>query len=128
VAASFASGSNRPKVVIEARGEDIRRNALASGSTRPVAKKEAGFPRHKPNITWTKDCGKEPDRSKTDYPWFWGWDESTEDFAGGPTFAGNRWNACHYTTQVKQRHGRAIERTSHDQASLCGQLQVSGEL
>ena len=37
-----------------------------------------------------------------EYPWFWDWDEVTEDFAGGTKFDGNRWNDCHYTNRTKQ--------------------------
>ncbi|MFB3894553.1 MAG: Eco57I restriction-modification methylase domain-containing protein [Phycisphaerae bacterium] len=62
----------------------------------------AGILRYKPNIKWTKDRGKEPQRPRDEYPWFWGWDEKTEDFAGGKTFDGNRHNDCHYSTKVKQ--------------------------
>lgn len=68
----------------------------------PGGKKGAGILRHKPNIKWAKDRGKEPERPKADYPWFWSWDERTEDFAGGKKFDGNRWNDCHYTNRVKQ--------------------------
>jgi hypothetical protein len=55
-----------------------------------------------PKIKWDKDRGKEPNRDKADYPWFWGWNEATADFAGGATFDGNRWNDLHYTGAVKQ--------------------------
>lgn len=65
-------------------------------------KKGAGVLRHKPNIKWGKDRGKEPERPKADYPWFWSWDETTEDFAGGKKFDGSRWNDCHYTNAFKQ--------------------------
>jgi REP element-mobilizing transposase RayT len=68
----------------------------------PGGKKGAGILRYKPNIKWDKDRGKEPERSKAEYPWFWGWDEQTENFMGGKTFDGNRWNNCHYTNKVKQ--------------------------
>lgn len=68
----------------------------------PKGPKGAGILRCKPNIKWGKDRGKEPQRPKEEYPWFWGWDEKTVDFAGGKTFDGNRWNACHYTNKVKQ--------------------------
>ena len=50
-----------------------------------------------PKIKWDKDRGKEPTRDKADYPWFWGWDEATADFAGGAEFDGNRWNDLHYS-------------------------------
>jgi hypothetical protein len=65
-------------------------------------RKGAGILRYKPNIKWTGDRGKEPERPKAEYPWFWGWDEKTEDFAGGKTFDGVRWNDCHYTHKAKQ--------------------------
>jgi hypothetical protein len=54
------------------------------------------------NIKWTKDRGKEPQRDKADFPWFWGWDEKTPDFPGNKTFDGNRWNDLHYTNAAKQ--------------------------
>ncbi|TXN82679.1 N-6 DNA methylase [Methylobacterium sp. WL8] len=54
-----------------------------------------------PKIKWDKDRGKEPIRDKTNYPWFWGWDEATIDFAGGATFDGNRWNDFHLSRIVK---------------------------
>ncbi len=68
----------------------------------PNGRKGAGILRYRPNIKWTKDRGKEPQRDKADYPWFWGWDEKTVDFLGGKEFDGNRWNDCHYTNKVKQ--------------------------
>ncbi len=68
----------------------------------PNGRTGAGILRCKPTIKWTKDRGKEPSRPKAEYPWFWGWDEKTEDFMGGETFDGNRWNDCHYTNKVKQ--------------------------
>ncbi len=54
-----------------------------------------------PKIKWGKDRGKEPMRDKADYPWFWGWDETTQDFTGGKAFDGNRWNDLHYTRAAK---------------------------
>lgn len=71
-------------------------------SDMPNGRAGAGVLRYKPNVKWTKDRGKEPDRPKADYPWFWGWDGKTEDFLGGKTFDGNRWNDCHYTIKAKQ--------------------------
>jgi hypothetical protein len=69
----------------------------------PGGKKGAGILRSKPNIQWEKDRGNEPVRSKKDFPWFWGWDEKTQDFAGaGREPDGNRWNDCHYTQDVKR--------------------------
>ena len=39
---------------------------------------------------------------KADFPWFWGWDERTQDFPGGKAFDGNRWNNLHYSNAIKQ--------------------------
>ena len=69
----------------------------------PAGRTGAGVLRWKPNIKWTKDRGKEPERPKAEYPWFWGWDEKTDDFMGSKTFDGNRWNDCHYTNKTKQQ-------------------------
>jgi len=68
----------------------------------PGGKKGAGILRCKPNVKWTKDRGKEPERPKDEYPWFWGWDGKTVDFMGGKKFDGNRWNALHYSNALKQ--------------------------
>ena len=54
------------------------------------------------NVKWDKDRGKEPIRDKLDYPWFWAWDETSEDFLGSKEFDGNRWNDLHYSHTVKQ--------------------------
>lgn len=63
--------------------------------------KNACILRVAPKIKWDKDRGKEPSREKADYPWFWCWDESAQDFAGGKEFDGNRWNDLHYTRAAK---------------------------
>jgi hypothetical protein len=63
--------------------------------------KNACILRVAPKIKWEKDRGKEPTREKADFPWFWGWDESTQDFAGGKEFDGNRWNDLHYSRSIK---------------------------
>ena len=63
---------------------------------------EADILRVTPKIKWTKDRGSEPHRAKADFPWFWGWDERTEDFAGGSKFIGERFNDLHYTTAFKR--------------------------
>ena len=60
--------------------------------------------RKRVKIKWDKDRGKEPMREKKDFPWFWGWDEEKQDFAGvGKEPDGNRWNDCHYTNEFKKR-------------------------
>ncbi len=52
---------------------------------------EAGVLRKNPNIKWTKDRGKEPERDKDEYPWFW----------SGSIFTGERVNDIHLTNAVK---------------------------
>lgn len=55
-------------------------------------------------IHWEKSKGEEPMRDKKDFPWFWGWDEEQQDFAGvGTEPDGNRWNDCHYTNEFKRK-------------------------
>jgi hypothetical protein len=54
------------------------------------------------NLSWDKDRGKEPICERVDFPWFWGWDETTQDFAGAKGFDGNRWTDLHYSRAVKQ--------------------------
>ncbi|MBL9158387.1 MAG: hypothetical protein JNJ70_12995 [Verrucomicrobiales bacterium] len=83
--------------------DGVRLNArpfLATDLSR--GSKGAGLFRAKVNIQWKKDRGNEPAREKEDFPWFWTWDEKTQDFAGGGKFDGNRWNDLHYTTAFKQ--------------------------
>lgn len=53
---------------------------------------EAEILRRTPNIKWTKDRGKEPQRDKADYPWFW----------DGNSFTGDRLNDIHLTIAEKQ--------------------------
>jgi hypothetical protein len=75
----------------------------------------AGILRAKPGtIKWAKDRGKEPSRSKDDFPWFWGWDENSPAMAtdfgapvpgappAGDSLDGNRWNNLHYTREAKE--------------------------
>ncbi len=52
----------------------------------------AGILRKPPNIKWTKDRGKEPERPKDEYPWFW----------TGDVFTGDRVNDVHITNAQKQ--------------------------
>jgi hypothetical protein len=72
-----------------------------------VGKKGAGILRMKPNIKWDKDRGKEPERPKKDFPWFWSCDPEANpthetDFTGGREFTGERWNEVHYSIAAKQ--------------------------
>jgi len=83
--------------------DGVRLNLRPFLLARDVGKKGAGLLRAKPGVKWDKDRGKEPQRDKRDFPWFWSWDEQTPDFKGGTTFDGNRWNACHYTIEAKRK-------------------------
>jgi hypothetical protein len=82
---------------------------------RKGGKAGAGILRAKPGtIKWSKDRGKEPMRSKEEFPWFWGWDENDHSLAtdfgapipgappAGDSFDGNRWNDLHYTRAAKE--------------------------
>ncbi|MFG1285256.1 Eco57I restriction-modification methylase domain-containing protein [Xanthobacter autotrophicus] len=84
--------------------DGVRMNIRPFMTARPLGAKAKGacILRATPKIKWDKDRGKEPNRDKADYPWFWGWDEASADFAGGATFDGNRWNDLHYSRGVKQ--------------------------
>ena len=86
-----------------------------SAQLRKGGKAGAGILRAKPGtIKWAKDRGKEPMRSKDDFPWFWGWDENNAAMAtdfgapvqGAPpasdSFDGNRWNDLHYSRAAKE--------------------------
>ncbi len=54
---------------------------------------QADVLRKKPNIKWGKDRGKEPERDKKDFPWFW----------NGKNFTGERVNDVHLTIAEKQK-------------------------
>jgi hypothetical protein len=73
---------------------------------RPFA--TADILRKRVKIKWDKDRGNEPVREKKDFPWFWGWDEEKQNFAGvGNEPDGNRWNDCHYTSEFKREANKA---------------------
>ncbi|MFB3916142.1 MAG: Eco57I restriction-modification methylase domain-containing protein [Terriglobales bacterium] len=55
-----------------------------------------------PKIPYGKDRGNEPHRAKEEFPWFWTWDEQSEDFMGGDKFDGARWNDLHYSLDKKK--------------------------
>ena len=72
----------------------------------------AGILRWKPNISWKKDRGKEPEepRPPEHFPWFSGCsgggsEGQRTDFnvASDAEFDGNRWNDLHYSRGVKRR-------------------------
>jgi hypothetical protein len=83
----------------------VRVNIRPFMTARPLSAKgkNACILRVTPNIKWEKDRGKEPHQPKKDYPWFWKWDGSTDDFEGGSEFEGNRWNDLHYSLDFKRR-------------------------
>ena len=93
--------------------DGVRMNIRPFMTARPLNGRGANacILRSSPKIKWDKDRGKEPTRDKSDYPWFWGWDELTPDFAGGAEFDGNRWNDLHYRRATKQS-ARDRQRTS----------------
>ena len=72
-----------------------------------------------PKIKYGKDRGKEPLREKLDFPWFWTWDEKTDDFVGGADFDGARWNDPHYSlkTKIKARNLKQEDQKRLEQAS-----------
>jgi hypothetical protein len=49
-----------------------------------------------------KDCGKEPECKKEDFPWSWTSDERIDDFSGSAEFDGVRWNDPHYSIKMKE--------------------------
>lgn len=86
----------------QAIGWDPDLNDGVRMNIRPFA--TADILRKRVKIKWEKDRGKEPVRDKKEFPWFWGWDEQKQDFAGvGKEPDGNRWNDCHYTNEFKKK-------------------------
>jgi hypothetical protein len=63
----------------------------------PNGKKGAGVLRGRPNIKWDKDRGKEPNRDKAEFPWFW----------NGSGFTGDRVNDVHLTKEEKEKARKA---------------------
>ena len=87
--------------------DGVRMNIRPFLLAEDVGKKGAGILRMKPNIKWDKDRGKEPERPKKNFPWFWSCDPEANpahetDFVGGREFTGERWNEVHYTLAVKK--------------------------
>jgi len=83
--------------------DGVRLNIRPFMTARPLnaRAKKACILRTPPGIHWKKDRGKEPQREREDYPWFWSWDEDAQDFGGGKDFDGNRWNDLHYFGAAK---------------------------
>ena len=91
--------------------DGVRMNIRPFLLANDVGRKDAGILRAKPNIKWDKDRGTEPERAKKDFPWFWSWDEETDDFPGAREFNGSRWNSCHYTPAAKRAARQAANRS-----------------
>jgi hypothetical protein len=84
--------------------DGVRMNIRPFMAAKPLGARAKGacILRTSPKIKWEKDRGKEPQRPREDFPWFWGWDGSTENFEGAKTFEGNRWNDLHYSRSFKE--------------------------
>ena len=85
--------------------DGVRRNLRPFMFARPLGARAAGacVLRSTPkNMKWDKDRGKEPRKEKNDFPWYWGWDGQTIDFAGCAKFDPTRWTGLHYTNAIKK--------------------------
>lgn len=84
--------------------DGVRMNIRPFMNAKPLGAKAKGacILRVTPKIKWDKDRGKEPQRPREDFPWFWSWDQRAENFEGTKTFDGNRWNDLHYTRAYKK--------------------------
>lgn len=84
--------------------DGVRMNIRPFMTAKPLVARAKGtcILRITPKVKWEKDRGKESQRPKGEFPWFWGWDEAAADFLGGKTFDGNRWNGLHYSRAVKE--------------------------
>ena len=83
--------------------DGVRMNIRPLMLAMDMGKKGAGVLRAKPNIKWDKDRGKEPERDKKEFPWFWCNDEPEEDPKPGSVFAGNRFNNVHLSLEFKTK-------------------------
>lgn len=89
--------------------DGVRINIRPFMTAKPLGARAKGacILRVTPKIKWDKDRGKEPQRPREDFPWFWGWDpdnkDDQKDFGGrGMEPDGNRWNDLHYTRTFKE--------------------------
>jgi hypothetical protein len=89
--------------------DGVRINIRPFMTAKPLGARAKGacILRVMPKIKWDKDRGKEPQRPREDFPWFWGWDpqfkDDQKDFGGrGKEPDGNRWNDLHYTRAFKE--------------------------
>ena len=113
-AGGLTSSRFQVEPVVQAGGHVAFRMPAPDAKSVQLLIKGAGILRYKPNIKWKKDRGKEPKRPKADYPWFWNWDETTEDFMGtGTEPDGSRWNGCHYTNRARQAARNVAKGAKH---------------
>ena len=82
--------------------DGIRQNIRPFLLAGDVGKKGAGLFRSVPFKVKDKDRGKEPQRPKKDYPWFWCEEGPGTDPVGGEDFVGTRWNNVHLTLARKR--------------------------
>jgi hypothetical protein len=89
-------------------GVRLNSRPFMSVELRKGGRRGAGILRWKPNVTWKKDRGTEPEslRPKEDFPWFWscpgdGLLDDRTNFMGGAEFDGSRWNDLHYSNREK---------------------------
>jgi hypothetical protein len=89
--------------------DGVRINTRPFMTAKPLSARAKGacVLRVTPTIKWDKDRGKEPQRPREDFPWFWGWDpdnkDDQKDFGGRSKEPdGNRWNDLHYTRAFKE--------------------------
>lgn len=75
------------------------------------SRRDACILRVTPRINYGKDRGEEPRRPKEEFPWFWSWDERSDDFLGGKDFDGARWNDLHYSINTKKQ-ARELKQTA----------------
>lgn len=89
--------------------DGVRINIRPFMTAKPLGARARGacILRTTPKIKWDKDRGKEPQRPREDFPWFWGWDpdnkDDQKDFGGrGKEPDGNRWNDLHYSVAARR--------------------------
>jgi len=81
----------------------IRQNIRPFLLAGDVGRKGAGLFRSVPLKLKDKDRGKEPHRSKEEYPWFCCEKPPGTDPAGGQEFVGARWNNVHLSLEKKRQ-------------------------
>jgi len=86
--------------------DGIRQNIRPFLFAGDVGKRGAGLFRSVPLKLKDKDRGTEPQRPKSEFPWFWCEETPGTDPAGGKLFVGNRWNEVHLTLAYKKMAGK----------------------